>query len=73
LYSSLFSDIPWGTSRVLDLTKEKAAAFNLTLGLTAPWPDIDTPDDLYALIKEKNKKDMSQRTVRLLQTLSPRL
>ena len=69
----LFSDIPWGASEVLRLTKEKATALNLKLGLTAPWSDIDTPDDLHTLINEKNKKDISQRTTRLLQTLSSRL
>jgi rSAM/selenodomain-associated transferase 1 len=69
----LFSNIPWGTSEVLGLTKEKATALNLKLGLTAPWSDIDTPDDLHTLINQKNKKDMSQRTARLLQTLSSRL
>jgi glycosyltransferase A (GT-A) superfamily protein (DUF2064 family) len=69
----LFSDVPWGTSEVLQLTKEKAAALNLKLGLTASWSDIDTPNDLHTLINQKNKKDMSQRTARLLQTLSSRL
>ncbi|HHZ82776.1 MAG TPA: glycosyltransferase [Nitrospirales bacterium] len=69
----LFSDVPWGTSEVLQLTKDKAAALNLKLGLTAPWSDIDTPDDLRTLINEKNRKDLSQRTARLLQTLSSRL
>ena len=69
----LFSGMPWGTSEVLQLTKEKAGALNLKLGLTAPWSDIDTPDDLHTLINQKNKKDLSQRTARLLQTLSQRL
>ncbi len=69
----IFSGIPWGTSEVLELTKEKATALNLTLTLTASWSDIDTPRDLQALINQKNKKALSQRTARLLQTLSQRI
>jgi|TARA_B100002003_G_scaffold229152_1_gene238205 hypothetical protein len=73
LYPELFSDIPWGTSAVLNLTKKKADVLNLKLGFTTPWFDIDTPDDLRTLLNEKNKRDMSQRTTKLLQTLSLRL
>ena len=71
--TTLFSDIPWGTSAVFNLTKEKAAALNLQLGLTTSWADIDTPNDLTTLIGEKNTKDLSQRTARLLRILSSRL
>ena len=73
LYAALFSDIPWGTSTVLHLTKEKAVALQLKIGFTAAWSDVDTPDDLRALINEKNKNSLSQRTAKLLQTLSSQL
>jgi len=72
-YPALFAGIPWGTSEVFGLTKDKAATLNLTLGLTTPWSDIDTPDDLRSLLNNKNTKAMSQRTARLLQTLASQL
>ena len=71
--AELFSGIPWGTSEVLGLTTEKATALKLTLGRTSLCSDVDTPDDLHALINDKTKNATSQRTARLLQTLSSRL
>ncbi len=69
----LFANIAWSTPEVLQLTKEKAAALNMKLGHTNSWSDVDTPEDLQALINEKNKKGLSERTARLLQTLASRL
>ena len=47
----LFEDIPWGTSRVLDATLEKAGIFRLETALLEELPDIDRPEDLDGFIK----------------------
>lgn len=49
---SLFSDMPWGTSRVMQATRERIAAARLTaLELRAVW-DVDRPEDLVRLQAE---------------------
>jgi len=48
----LFAGIPWSTDRVLALTQTKAAAAGLKTALLPVRRDIDTLDDLVALIKE---------------------
>jgi rSAM/selenodomain-associated transferase 1 len=48
----LFAGIPWSTDRVLALTTQKAAALGLTIALLPVRRDIDTIDDLRALIDE---------------------
>lgn len=77
----LFAGIPWSTGQVLSLTQEKAGALGLTVALTAPWRDVDTIDDLQALIeanaldakKPKNEQTFSGRTTGALQLLAKRL
>ncbi len=48
----LFADIPWSTDRVLDLTRQKAERLGLKTGLLTVQRDIDTIDDLFALVNE---------------------
>lgn len=48
----LFADIPWSTDRVLDLTRQKADRLGFKTGLLPAHRDIDTIDDLFALIEE---------------------
>ncbi len=77
----LFTDIPWSTERVLQRTQEKAQALGLTMALIAPWRDVDTTEDLKALIeaesldakKPKNERMFSNRTASALQLLAKRL
>ncbi|MBK9308652.1 MAG: TIGR04282 family arsenosugar biosynthesis glycosyltransferase [Nitrospira sp.] len=77
----LFSDIPWSTDQVLRLTQEKAARLGLKTALLQPWRDVDTLDDLEALIeacttdskKSKNERVVSTRTAGVLQALTKRL
>jgi uncharacterized protein len=45
----LFAGIPWSTPRVLEATRERAAAAGLTVALLDPWYDVDTPEDLVPL------------------------
>jgi hypothetical protein len=78
---ALFQDIPWSTDRVLPLTKEKAAGLGLSVGLLPEWRDVDTIDDLKALIeasrldarKPKQEQSFSPRTTGALQLLAQRL
>lgn len=77
----LFTGIPWSTEQVLALTQEKAGALGVKTALLAPWRDIDTIDDLQALIeagavdatKPKREQSFSSRTAGALQLLAKRL
>jgi rSAM/selenodomain-associated transferase 1 len=77
----LFAAMPWSTDRVLALTREKALARNLTIGLLKEWRDIDAIEDLRCLIDEcaadatrpKQGRIFSMRTAGTLQLLSKRL
>ena len=55
----LFTGIPWSTNQVLALTRQKAQALGLKTGLVPEWRDVDTVDDLQALIDESSR-DMKQ-------------
>jgi hypothetical protein len=77
----LFMDIPWSTDQVLRLTQEKAVVHGLKTALLERWRDVDTLDDLEALIdacnaetkKPKNERVFSTRTTGVLQALTKRL
>lgn len=78
---ALFENIPWSTDRVLSLTREKADGLGIRTALLSPWRDIDTIDDLKALIeassidakKPKNEQSFSTRTAGALQLIAKRL
>lgn len=42
----IFSDIPWGTDAVCDVTMERAASYGLTTALLERLSDVDEPSDL---------------------------
>jgi hypothetical protein len=44
--------MPWSTDRVCALTRAKAEALGLKTGLLPTWRDVDTIEDLLALIDE---------------------
>lgn len=77
----LFAGIPWSSDQVLRLTQEKATSFGLKAATIAPWRDVDTVDDLKALIdaaafdakKPQNERSCSSRTAGVLQLLAKRL
>ncbi|MCP9451710.1 MAG: TIGR04282 family arsenosugar biosynthesis glycosyltransferase [Nitrospira sp.] len=77
----LFVDIPWSTALVLKTTQDRARAAGLTIASTAPCQDIDTIDDLTALIdmnrldaaKPKPQRIFSSRTTGALQLIAERL
>jgi uncharacterized protein len=78
---ALFENIPWSTDRVLSLTREKADRLGVSPALLSAWRDIDTIDDLKALIeassldakKPKNAQSFSSRTTGALQLIAKRL
>ncbi len=77
----LFTEIPWSTERVFERTKEKAVTLGLKTGFIPSWRDVDTIDDLQALIeasaleekKPKNEKSFSSRTFGVLQHIARQL
>jgi len=77
----LFTGVPWSTGQVLAVTQQRAQTLGLSVGLTTPWRDVDTLEDLQALIAEcrednkKSKQDrtFSMRTAGTLQMLATRL
>lgn len=78
---ALFDNIPWSTDQVLAFTKEKAQNLGMTYALLPEWRDIDTIDDLKALIeasqldarKPKHEQSFSSRTAGALQLIAKRL
>ena len=77
----LFEGIAWSTNRVLAMTREKADNLGLTLALLESWRDVDTIDDLRALIeacaadtkKPRQEQFFSPRTAGALHLLAQRL
>ncbi len=77
----LFRNMPWSTERVLSLTRQKADALGLKTALLSTWRDIDTIDDLRALIDEcrqdmkqpKQNRTFSTRTAGALDLMDNRL
>jgi uncharacterized protein len=77
----LFTGIPWSTDRVLALTREKAASLSAATALLPAWRDVDTIEDVRALIeanamdakKPKGEQSFSGRTAGALQLISKRL
>ena len=63
------------------MTQEKATTLGLKTALLSPWRDVDTINDLKALIeasavdakKPKNEQSFSTRTAGTLQLLAKRL
>ncbi|HJT22082.1 MAG TPA: TIGR04282 family arsenosugar biosynthesis glycosyltransferase [Nitrospira sp.] len=79
--AGLFNDIPWSTDRVLSLSRERADDLGFKTALLPEWRDVDTIDDLRALIeaaqadakKPKQTQQFSSRTAGVLQLLAKRL
>ncbi|MFO0707209.1 MAG: TIGR04282 family arsenosugar biosynthesis glycosyltransferase [Nitrospira sp.] len=77
----LFTDIAWSTDQVLAATQEKAVRLRLKTALLPSWRDVDTVEDLKALIvaaaldakKPKHEQAFSQRTAGALQFIGKKL
>jgi rSAM/selenodomain-associated transferase 1 len=77
----LFCDIAWSTDQVLAQTRERAQQSGVKTALLPVWRDVDTIEDLQALI-EANRRDMthpkqdrvfSPRTAGALDVIAKRL
>ena len=64
--ASLFTDIPWSTDKVAQLTREKIAALNWTLQELPIMNDIDEPEDLQWLPEDEVFARYKQSAVRAM-------
>ncbi|HEX2055049.1 MAG TPA: TIGR04282 family arsenosugar biosynthesis glycosyltransferase [Nitrospiraceae bacterium] len=76
----LFRDVPWSDNRVLAATRNRADRAGLRTALLPVWRDIDTIDDLQALIQESanqadphHARNVSMRTAGALALIAKRL
>lgn len=77
----LFAGVPWSTDRVLSATRDRAAALGLTTALLPVRRDLDTVEDLAALIEDTGVAGgtkargnaLSPRTAGVLRLLASRL
>jgi rSAM/selenodomain-associated transferase 1 len=51
----IFMDIPWSTSQVTKITKQKAIARGRSIFLNKKWYDVDTKEDLIRLKNDLDK------------------
>lgn len=51
-HAEFFRDMPWGSNRVLDLTRERAGRLELEFSLLPTLRDVDTANDLW-LVAQK--------------------
>lgn len=79
--ADLFHDIPWSTDHVLATTRERAAGRALKTALLPTWRDVDTLDDLRAVIRDsaaeshrpQAERTFSMRTAGALSLIGKRL
>jgi hypothetical protein len=51
----LFAGMPWGTDRVLRLTRDRAASLGLDLVVLPEWHDVDVPEDLARVFRHAGR------------------
>jgi rSAM/selenodomain-associated transferase 1 len=82
LIPELFVDMPWSSDRVCTLTEEKARGLGLMTGLLPRQRDLDTVQDLLAILEELGTgregpaplgSSLSRRTEGVLRTLAERI
>ncbi|HEV8539891.1 MAG TPA: TIGR04282 family arsenosugar biosynthesis glycosyltransferase [Nitrospiraceae bacterium] len=71
LEAGLFADLPWSSDRVCELTQEKARALQLSLELLPPQRDLDTVEDVLAVVDDM--RALSARTAGVLRSLGERI
>ena len=70
-HPDLFTGIAWSTEQVFEQTRAKATTLGLKMGMLPAVRDVDTVDDLRALIKEMHAT-LSKRTAGALRHLAGR-
>ena len=69
-FPALFRDIPWGTERVLEVTRRRARDAGIDLQETDGWFDVDRVEDFASLLAETEREERrAPRTARLAPTL----
>lgn len=66
----LFRDVPWGTSAVLDVTRERIEEAGLEAAWLEPARDLDTPEDLLEWYAGGKAAELPERYPRTWRTLS---
>ena len=62
----LFADVPWSTSRVLDLTRRRAVELDLCHVELPVWYDVDEPTELQRLKRDAAPDSQSSAVLRAL-------
>lgn len=71
-HADLFEDIAWSTPQVRRQTLDRARTAGLSVYETAPWHDVDTPEDLARLRAELSREPgLAPLTARLLAGAEP--
>jgi len=72
-YPVLFTNIPWSTDRVLEITMKEVRRARLQFALLTEISDVDTPDDLSALwnrcCRSEKSASVLLRTAGILQSI----
>jgi len=65
--ADVFADLPWSSSGTLAALLVRLRSLGLDPALLPPWPDVDTPEDLQALVgRLSGARDAAPRTRILL-------
>lgn len=67
LHPILFQKMPWGTDKVLSITRQRVKSSKIPHAELPPWYDVDTPDDvarLWSDLRHMNAKHASDRLTR---------
>ncbi|HEY3176475.1 MAG TPA: TIGR04282 family arsenosugar biosynthesis glycosyltransferase [Candidatus Polarisedimenticolia bacterium] len=77
LHPRIFQTMPWGTDRVLAITRQRIKDGRISHRELPRWYDVDTPADLVRLwkdlqhMKAKGAAEVPRRTLRMLASLVP--
>jgi len=67
LCRSVFDDMTWSTGRVYHETLRRLRQEGVSVHILPMWRDIDTPEDIAALMKEHNPSDFgASKTINFL-------
>jgi rSAM/selenodomain-associated transferase 1 len=58
---TLFDDMPWGSSRVLELTRQRLGEASKTVSLLGELSDVDRPEDLVLLSRFEHLREFAAR------------
>ena len=78
MHPNLFQAMPWGTEKVLKITRQRIKSSNISYRELPAWYDVDSPPDVARLWQDlqhmsaKGSVDLPRRTFELLAKLVPR-